>query len=102
MTDARANRPSPAPPPTLGMLRAQGVTRFRVSCTEVNCGHGADLMLDTLGLSDDTPFPSIARWRRWKCSHCGSAKGECDAAVAVSLTFEFEGFAPSSLCRIFC
>ena len=61
-------------PPTIGFLRAQGVTRFRVSCSEVNCGHGADLMLDTLGLSDDTPFPSIARWRRWKCSHCGSRK----------------------------
>ena len=67
----RPPRPPPGPPPTIGYLRAQGVTGFRVSCNEVNCGHGADL---TLGLADDTPFPSIVNWRRWKCSHCGLRK----------------------------
>ena len=37
MNDARAKRPPPGPPPTIGYLREQGVTRFRVSCSSINC-----------------------------------------------------------------
>ena len=74
VTDARSKRPPLAPPPTIGDLRHQGVTRFRLSCNEVNCAHGADLAIDTLDLPDDTPFPSIATQRRWKCEKCGSRK----------------------------
>ena len=57
MTDARAKRPPPGPPPTIGYLLVQGITHFRVSCNGSNCHHGADMKLDALGLPDDTPFP---------------------------------------------
>ncbi len=69
MTNARANRPPPRPPPTLGTLRGQGVRWIHVSCTFPNC-----LQLDTLGLPDDLPFPAVATRRRWVCAKCGCRK----------------------------
>ena len=73
--------PPPSPSPTIGDLRAQGVTRFRVSCNEVNCHHGTDLTFDALGLSNDTlsldrdPAPVDV-------SEVRIAEGQCHAAVA--------------------
>ena len=74
LTDARTNRPPPGPPPSIGYLRAQGVTHLRVSCSGPNCHHGSDLTFDALCRPDDTPFPSIATRRRWKWQRCGSRK----------------------------
>lgn len=74
MNDARAKRPPPGPPPTIGMLRDQGVRSIHVSCTAPNCLHGANLQLDTLGLPDDTSFLAVATRRRWKCIKCGCRK----------------------------
>ena len=60
MNHGRPSRPPPGPPPTIGYLRAQCVTRFRVSCTSNNCMHGSDMTFDALGMPDDVLFPSIA------------------------------------------
>ena len=74
MNDARANRPPPGPPPTIGYLRRQGVTKVYVSCASTNCQRGSTLTFDAIGLPDDTPFPSIATRKRWVYRRCGSRK----------------------------
>ena len=73
MTD-KPHCPPPLPPPTIGYLRAQGITRVHVSYNGVNCHHGVVLTLDALSLPDDTPLSSIATRLRWKCQRCGSRK----------------------------
>ena len=92
VNEARAKRPPPEPPPSIGDLRAQGVTRFRVSCNEVNCGHGADLILDMLGLPEDTPFPSVARWRRWKMLALRIAEGQSVGRVTLAILTNHRAF----------
>ena len=74
LNDAHAKGPPALPPPTIGMLRNQGVTLFYVSCTASNCLHGANVQLDALDLPYDMPFPEVRYRRRWICAKCGGRK----------------------------
>ena len=85
MSDKKPTEASPTrDPPTIGYLHAQGVTRFRVSCNEINCGHDADLTHDTLGLSDNTSFHRC-ELATVEVLELRIAEGQLYAAVAVSL-----------------
>lgn len=64
----------PIAPPTIGYLRRQGVTGFRVSCTSDVCRRSTVVAFDTAGLSDDLAFPMIERGGRLVCSACGSKR----------------------------
>lgn len=59
-----------APPPTIAYLRGQGVIGVRVSCRAVTCGRAVTVPFDKMDLPDDTPFPQIARLRKWVCQKC--------------------------------
>lgn len=59
------------PAPTIGFLRAQGVTGVRVYCRTGHCVRSACLEFDAIGLSTDLPFPEIERSGRLVCSACG-------------------------------
>ncbi len=59
-----------APPPTIAYLRGQGVTGARVTCRNAACGRSVTVPFDKMGLPDDTPFPQIARLRKWVCQKC--------------------------------
>ncbi len=56
--------------PTIAYLRSQGVTGARVSCRNVERGRSVTVPFDRMGLPDDTPFPQIARARKWVCQKC--------------------------------
>lgn len=57
----------PDKPPTIGMLKAQGVTGARLWCVE--CGHHAVMTWKAMRAKDDEPFPTVGR--SLKCSACG-------------------------------
>ena len=59
-----------APPPTIAYLRTQGVVGARVSCRNADCGRAVTVPFDKIGLPEDTPFPQIARLRKWVCQQC--------------------------------
>ena len=62
--------PAPPPSPTIGFLRdVSGIQAALLSCTK--CGVAQSVTWDKLGLSDDTPFPTIAKSRTWECQRCG-------------------------------
>lgn len=58
------------PPPTIAYLRSQGVMGARVSCRNAECGRTVTVPFDRMGLAEDTPFPQIARLKRWVCQQC--------------------------------
>ena len=60
-----------APPPTIAYLRGQGVMGARVSCRNTDCSRTVTVPFDKMGLPEDTPFPQIARLRKWICAKCG-------------------------------
>jgi hypothetical protein len=57
-------------PPTIGNLRAQGLTGAKITCT--GCRRTADLTWEKIGLPDETPFPQIKAMKRFTCSVCKS------------------------------
>lgn len=61
-----------APPPTIASLRRQGVISARISYKEEHCGRAVTVAFDKIDLPEDTPFPQIARLRKWVCVKCGS------------------------------
>ena len=61
-----------APPPDIAYLRRQGVVGARISCKGEHCGRTVTVPFDKIGLPEDTPFPQIARLRKWVCQKCGS------------------------------
>ena len=66
--ETRNNRP----PPDIAYLRGQGVVGARITCKGTDCGRTVTVTFDQIGLPEDTPFPQIARRRRWVCQKCGS------------------------------
>ena len=56
--------------PTIGHLKSRGVTGARIFCGSNWCGHMIVIAFDDLGLSDQTPFPTIKTHRRWTCKRC--------------------------------
>ncbi len=71
-----------APPPTIAYLRGQGVTGARVSCRNVDCGRSVTVPFDNMGLPEGTPFPQIARLRKWVCQSCKGRQVWGDAGLA--------------------
>ena len=66
------------PPPTIGFLRQEnGIRGVRVYCAGLNCGRMQAITFNELGLPDETPFPEIARRRRWFCVGCRSRQVTC-------------------------
>ena len=59
-----------ASPPTIAYLRSQGVSGARVSCRNAECGSSVTVPFDKIALPEDTPFPQIARVRKWVCAKC--------------------------------
>jgi hypothetical protein len=68
-----AKTPPPVPP-TIAHLRAMGLAGLSVTCGNADCQHSTDMRFDDLGLPDETPFPEIAKLRRFTCSACGSGR----------------------------
>ncbi|MDP2801865.1 MAG: hypothetical protein Q8O26_08285 [Phreatobacter sp.] len=60
-------KPPPATPPTIGQLRALGVTGVRLWC--VGCGRHAVLTWEALKARDEEPFPTAGH--RPACTACG-------------------------------
>ena len=58
------------PAPTIARLKAQGLTGVCPVCRA--CQHSGAVPFEALGLPDETPFPEIARARRFRCSSCGA------------------------------
>ena len=68
-------RPRPAstePPPTIGHWRGHGLEAIEVCCHAGLCRHAGRIEFDALALPDETPFPEIARRRRFRCTACGA------------------------------
>ena len=59
------------PPPSIAHLKSQGCAGVTVSCSEPGCRRLVDLPWSVVGLPEDTPFPRVARLRRFVCSGCG-------------------------------
>ncbi len=86
---ARAGKPKPrpeikpgkkragydGPPPTLAMLRQQGIRALSVTCHSLwkgaTCHRTTTLLLDQLAALDDVAFPALRRRLRLVCSQCG-------------------------------
>lgn len=60
----------PVAPPTIAFLTAQGIAAATVWYEA--CKRSAWVPFAAMGLPPDTPFPAIARRRRFRCSACGS------------------------------
>jgi len=60
----------PPRPATIASLRRLGVVNADIYCNAVGCGHSGSVSFDRLGVTDETPFPSLAR-RRFICARCG-------------------------------
>ena len=56
--------------PTIASLKAAGLTGVLPVCRA--CHHSGAATFDAIGLPDETPFPRIARARRFRCSGCGA------------------------------
>lgn len=56
-------------PPTIGVLRSQGVAGIRVMCP--GCRAMATVSFDAIALPDETLFPAIPQRRRLVCKACG-------------------------------
>jgi hypothetical protein len=74
----------PLPPLTIDDLKTMGVEGVNVSCT--GCGQRNIVAWDGLRLGDETPFPDIARLKRFTCSSCGSK--------SVGVTPDWRGYKP--------
>jgi hypothetical protein len=64
------NRAPKGTPPSIAHLKAQGVAGVCPFCRA--CGHSGAVAFAAIGLPDATPFPKIARARRFRCSACGA------------------------------
>jgi hypothetical protein len=63
----------PRLPPTIGHLRDQGHRAALICCLGPDCYRPpVRVDFEVIGLSDATPFPEIARRRRFRCQGCGS------------------------------
>jgi hypothetical protein len=58
------------PSPSIFDLKTMGVTGAVVSCS--GCGWINIVAWDGLRLANKTPFPDVARLKRFACSACGS------------------------------
>jgi len=65
---------SPIGPPTIASLQAQGVAGAWVTCCNPVCLRSTPVSFEAIGVAADTPFPAIARVRRFVCSACGSPR----------------------------
>jgi hypothetical protein len=62
----------PPNPPTIADLKSMGVEGVDVTCRD--CQRSKSLPFDRIALPDETPFPDIAKLRRFRCDGCGSSK----------------------------
>jgi hypothetical protein len=56
--------------PTIASLKRQGLTGVLPLCRD--CRHTGAVTFDALRLPDETPFPEIARAKKFRCGACGS------------------------------
>ena len=67
-------------PSTIADLRSQGVAGAWVTCCNPVCLRSTPVAFAAIGaaigLPPDTPFPNIARVRRFVCAACGSKRAD--------------------------
>jgi hypothetical protein len=61
-------------PPTITQLQSQGVAGAWVTCCNPNCLCSTPVTFEAIKLAPETPFPNIARLKRFVCSACGSGR----------------------------
>jgi C4-type Zn-finger protein len=61
-------------PPTIAHLQSDGVAGAWVTCHNPVCLHSTPMSFNAIGLAPETPFPAIARMRRFVCAACGSRR----------------------------
>jgi hypothetical protein len=61
-------------PPTITQLQSQGVAGAWVKCCNPNCLCSEPVTFEAIKLAPETPFPNIARLKRFVCSACGSGR----------------------------
>lgn len=66
--------PDSTMPPTIGDLKAIGLTGALIWCVNSDCGRSATVSWEKIGLPDATPFPSVVKRKRFVCAGCGSTK----------------------------
>lgn len=62
-------------PPTIGHLKGMGLRAFQVTCATSSCWHTGVVTFDQAAADDATPFPALARLRRFVCTQCGQYGG---------------------------
>ena len=62
----------PIAPPTIADLQSQGVAGAWVTCRNPVCLRSTPVSFKGIGLAPETPFPNIARAKRFVCAACGS------------------------------
>ena len=58
-------------PPTIGHLKAMGLSALRVTCANLDCRHSGAVTFEQVNASDETLFPALAWQRRFICRECG-------------------------------
>src|SRR5208283_4918921 len=61
-------------PPTIAHLQSDGVNGAWVTCRNPVCLRSTPVSFKAIGLAPETPFPAIARTRRFVCAACGSSR----------------------------
>jgi C4-type Zn-finger protein len=61
-------------PPTIAHLQSDGVAGAWVTCRNPVCLRSTPLSFKAIGLAPETPFPNIARVKRFVCAACGSRR----------------------------
>jgi len=61
-------------PPTIADLQHCGVASAWVTCSNPVCLRSTPLSFKAIGLAPETPFPNIARVKRFVCAACGSRR----------------------------
>ena len=61
-------------PPTIADLQSRGVAGAWVTCRNPVCLRSTPVSFKAIGLAPETPFPNIARVKRFVCAGCGSRR----------------------------
>ena len=60
--------------PTISDVRSHGVAGAWVTCRNPLCLRSTPVSFETISLAPETPFPNIARVKRFVCAACGSKR----------------------------
>jgi hypothetical protein len=59
---------------TIATTRAAGITKIRVWCEKLYCGHSEVIDIAALGLPDETYMRDIEKLRRFRCRRCNGTR----------------------------